>query len=120
MSKQTIQILSITCNHPSEAGHDEVYLICQADAGVPIRYPMHLADSNSMTSGDVWNLNDPNLILNFENEVLVTLWDCDENYIPALSTYLQSIDFERGSGQGSVNLTNHNDANYTVSYKFLA
>jgi hypothetical protein len=120
MEKQSIQIISITCNHTSEAGHDEVYLICQADAGIPIRYPIQLADSHPMTGGNVWNLDDPTLILNFEYEVLVTLWDCDENYIPALSTYLQSIDFERGSGEGYVHLSNPNDANYTIHYKFLS
>lgn len=119
MSKTSVQIVSITCNGTSEAGHDEVYLICQADAGIPIRFPAQLANSVSMTDSSVWTLNNPNLILNFEHEVLVTLWDCDVSYLPTLSTYLQSNDFTPGSGSGSITLSNRNGANYTISYQFV-
>lgn len=115
---QTVQILSIICNQPSKAGCDELHLVCQTDAGAPIRYPKQSANSTPMASGDVWTLNDPNLILNFESEVVVTLCDSDENCIPALSTYLQSMDFEEGCGQGRVRVINHNYADYTVFYKF--
>lgn len=119
MSKHSIQITSIKCLSNSEAGKDEVYLICQADGGVPIRYPAQLANSVSMDDNDVWTLDNPSLILNFEYEVLVTLWDCDVSYVPSLSTYLQSNDFRPGSGSSSITLSNPNDAKYTIYYTYI-
>ena len=118
MSKSSIQITSIHCHDTSESGHDEVYLVCQADAGFPIRYPAKFADAHSMASGDTWTL-DPPLTLHFKNEVLVTLWDQDISYDPNVATFLQCNDFRPGSGSGSVTLTNPNDADYTVYYTYL-
>jgi len=119
MSKHSIQINSIYCEGTSESGHDEVYLVCQADAGIPIRIPYGLNGAHSMSKDDnnPWNLD--NLILNFEYEVLVTLWDHDLNYDPNLATYLQSNDFQPGSGSGSVHLTNRNGADYTINYTYI-
>ncbi len=119
MSKHSIQINSIYCNDTSESGHDEVYLICQADGGIPIRVPYGINTSHSMSNDDnnPWVLD--NLILNFEYEVLVTLWDEDLSYDPNLATYLQSNDFQSGSGSGSIQLTNRNGADYTISYQYI-
>ena len=113
-NKSKVQITSIYCNSASELGNDEVYLICQADGGVPIRYPAQLADAHSMTKGDTWKLTDPDLVLNFENEVLVTLWDRDVSYDPTVSTYLVSNDYTPGGGAGSVRIQNPNGADYTI------
>ena len=110
-----VTLNSIKCNATSEAGHDELYLICQADARLFFRYPAALADSIQMGPGSTWSLNLP---LTFTHEVLVTLWDCDVSYIPSLSTYLQSHDFEPGSGSDSITLTNPDGASYTISYTY--
>ncbi|WP_298711537.1 hypothetical protein [Chitinophaga sp.] len=120
MTKHSIRITSIRCNATSESGitdGDEVYLVCQADGGLPIRVPGKLNSSTNMEKGDVWEPAD--LVLNFTYEVLVTLWDHDLNYDPNLASYLQSTDFEPGSGSGSRTLKNHNGADYTVSYQYI-
>ncbi|MCA9045679.1 MAG: hypothetical protein KDA69_15235 [Planctomycetaceae bacterium] len=115
-----IQINSIVCLATSESGHDEVYLICQADAGIPIRVPAQLAESHAMspsTSDNRWTFDDPQLILNYEYEVLVTLWDEDLSYDPNLATYLQSNDFQYdGTNNGSIQLSNPNGAMYTINF----
>jgi len=118
MSKNhSIQINSIYCGDTSEHSCDEVYLVCQSDAGIPIRVPAGINPSQPMKKGQTWTLDD--LILNFEYEVLVTLWDHDGKDNPNWATYLQSHDFGPGSGSGSIQLTNPNDANYTINYTYL-
>lgn len=120
MSKHSIQINSIICSDTSEGGvvdYDEVYLVCQSDGGYPIRVPAGVNARVKMEAGDTWTL--PNLVLNFEYEVLVTLWDHDLNYDPNLATYLQSHDFLPGIGGGSVRLKNHNGADYTITFTYL-
>lgn len=119
MSKPSVKITSIRCHSTSETditAGDEVYLVCQADGGLPIRVPAGVNSSQNMKHGDVWNLN---LILNFQYEVLVTLWDHDLNYDPNQATYLQSNDFVPGSGSGSKRLTNLNGADYTIDYTYI-
>ncbi|WP_343704067.1 hypothetical protein [Chitinophaga sp.] len=120
MRKHSIQVTSIYCNATSESGitsGDEVYLVCQADGGLPIRVPGKINSSENMKKGDTWKLD--NLVLNFEYEVLVTLWDHDLNYDPNLATYLQSNDFQPGTGSGSKRLSNRNGADYTISYTYI-
>lgn len=121
MSKHSIKITSIHCNATSESdvsAGDEVYLVCQADGGFPIRIPAGINASQNMKKGDTWTLNDQ-AVLNFQYEVLVTLWDHDLNYDPNLATYLQSNDFVPGTGSGSKRLTNLNGADYTVYYTYI-
>lgn len=120
MSKHSIRVNSIVCNATSESGitdGDEVYLVCQADGGLPIRVPGKLNSSENMEKGDTWQLSD--LVLNFEYEVLVTLWDHDISYDPNFATYLQSADFEPGTGSGSRRLKNHNGADYTIHFTYI-
>lgn len=118
--KTKIQISSITCNSTSEAGHDEVYLICQADGGVPIRYPPHPSNYQSMSAGDQWTLSDPSLTLDFEYELLITLWDCDVSYDPTLATflcchqYVWNGDLLQPGAQQATPATNPNGASYTL------
>jgi len=88
-----IKIESIKCLSASEnAGpkefHDEIFLICQADGGVPIRYPHDLASSKPLTANETWILDDPELVLTFQYEVLITIWDVDVSYDPTVSTFL--------------------------------
>ena len=126
MSKHSIQITSIECGGASESditNGDEVYLMCQADAGYPIRIPAGINAANNMKKGDTWTFDEEVLILNFEWEILVTIWDHDLDDDPNLATYLQSHDFEpRKSSEattGSIQLTNHNGADYTIHYTYL-
>jgi hypothetical protein len=116
MSKHSIKITTILCNSTSESGHDEVYVICQSDAGLPIRFPTGINEYTQMTSKTSWSLNET---LNFEYEVLVTLWDEDLSYDPNLATYLQSNDFRPGTGSGTLRLTNRNGADYSISYTYI-
>lgn len=113
----SVQITSIYCEETSELNTDELFLVCQADGLLPWRIPSKINDSHHMEKGKTWVLD--NLILNFHFEVLVTLWDHDLNYDPNLLTYLQSTDFEPGSGSGSRTLKNWNGAVYTVNYTYL-
>jgi hypothetical protein len=136
-----LKIVSITCNSPSEnVGsndfNDEVFLICQSDAGHAQRYPPYseklehpyedISLVNSMTTGDIWTLTDPELVLEFEYEVLVTLWDRDSTRVPKYDTYLQSNDYQAGTtfttslDQQSVTLTNPNGASYTIVSQVVA
>ncbi|MEP0263811.1 hypothetical protein [Dokdonia sp.] len=127
MSKHSIKIKSIYCTAPSELNitdGDEVYLVCQADGGIPIHIPGGLNEAHNMEAKDTWDLIDDkgnHLILNFEYEVLVTLWDHDLNNDPNLATYLQSHDFEPGSGSSSIHLQNKRDnkADYTIYYEYI-
>ncbi len=121
MNKHSIRLDRIYCTHPSESNissGDEVYLVCQADGGLPIRIPAELNSSHSMKAGDTWDLNQ--LVLHFRFEQLVTLWDHDAvPYDPNLATYLQSHDFQPGTGGGSLRLTNRNGADYSIFYTYL-
>lgn len=124
-----LKITSIKCNSPSENGvfkefNDEVYLLCQADGGVPIRYPMCLTDSHSMTTGNTWVID--NLILNFEYEILITLWDVDVTLDPQVGTYLVSHEYcYNGDNmkEGNHSVTpgkNPNGASYTINSTALS
>lgn len=121
--KHSIKLTSIKCDGSSEPGitdGDEVYLVCQADAGLAIRFPEGINEGYNMESGSTWSLNnDEGLILNFDYEVLVTLWDHDLNYDPNVATYLQSVDFEPGTGSSYIHLKNPNGADYKVYYEYL-
>ena len=122
--KTKIQITKIHCTSTSEPGSDEVYLICQADGGIPILYPYKLANPTnhpgSMSSGDDWILNNDgnDLVLNFEHEVLATLWDSDVDDDLTVSSFLGSCDYTPTNILSSVVIQTPGkdgfNANYTV------
>ena len=118
MQKHSVQITKIHCSSTSESSTDEVYLMCQADAGLAIKYPFGINAKHDMDKGDNWEITPP-LVLNFQYEALLTLWDHDMNDDPNLDTYLQSHDFQPGSGSGSIALSNRNGANYTIYYTYI-
>jgi hypothetical protein len=121
MSKHSVQINSIQCNATSEhdvTGGDELYLTCQADGGLPIRVPGDPNTSHSMEKGYTWKLD--NLVLNFDYEVLLTLWDHDLNDDPNLATFLQNYDFVPGGVSGNKQLKNYNGADYTIYFTYLS
>lgn len=121
--KRKIQITSISCYNTSEHGHDELYLLCQPDAGFCIRYPSGLGSTISVESGKQYNFKKP-FYLEFETEVLVTLWDQDTPFVPSLATYLISYDFissELTTGKNyKVGIKNPNGAEYKIEVTVIA
>jgi len=116
-----IIITSITCNGTSDVGNtnDEVYIIYQADGGVPVRTP--LAPQNMNTQSDprsntlhVWDVN---LTLSFDHEVLVTLWDQDSTLVQSASDFLVNFDFTSSQPPASQSMSNYNGADYTITAK---
>ncbi|MGO1242877.1 MAG: hypothetical protein ACTMH4_02260 [Sphingobacterium sp.] len=121
MSKQhSIRIKSIYCGGTSGdkgTSSDELYLVCQSDAGIPVRVPAGFNKSYSMQKGKTWELD---LVLGFDYEVLVTLWDHDLPFDPNTADYLQSYDFVAGSGSGSTKpLKNLDGAEYTINFTYI-
>lgn len=121
-SKTKLQITSIVCNAPSEGTHldgllaDEVYIYCQCDGLMVLRYPTKLGTATSMTKGDTLSFDGTPFVLDFEHEALVTLWDCDVTYYATVSTYLVSNDYTPAdaTGEKATNIKNPNGADYTI------
>ena len=123
MSKHSVRITSIYCNASSEPNltdGDEVYLICQADGGIPIRIPAAINSSHNMKAKSSWSFD--NLILKYDYEVLVTLWDHDVMFDPNTATYLQSNEFISGTigGASAKQLKNLDGADYMIYYTYLS
>lgn len=123
----TIKLTSIICYATSENGlieeyNDEVFVIYQSDAGIPVRYPTtgyQRMNPTADPTNDVvqtWNISD--LEISFENEVLITLWDNDsptgELNEP---TFLINKDYRSDNYMDllSFNMKNRNNANYTIN-----
>lgn len=115
--KHRVTVTSITCKNTSESPHnDEVYIIYQADAGLPIRFPEDTSVISMNVSGSgettTWN---PNLQLDFDHEVLVTLWDRDSDIGLISPSFLANIEYRADYFVSSFDMTNHNDAHYVIS-----
>ncbi len=116
-SKHAVVITKISCHGQSESGHDEVYLTYQADGSFVSHFPDY-GDYKSMNDGDDWY---PNLTLEFDNEVLLCLWDQDLKYVPSVATFLQCQVFvpeDRGY-KNEVKLKNPNGADYHVHFTYI-
>ncbi|HEX6084024.1 MAG TPA: hypothetical protein VF266_05835 [Thermoanaerobaculia bacterium] len=113
MSSITVTLDSITCHGVSEGSHhDEVYVVYQPDAGFPHRIPRNPLNHQSMQGGDVWTIGQS---MTFTRDLLITLYDQDESFLPALSDYLVSWDYTADAIPQTVSLTNPNGASYTLS-----
>lgn len=115
----SIKITSIQCHGTSELGNlnDEVYIIIQADAGLPIRFPIvgtQNMNTSSDSSNDTKQTWDVNLVLDFDHEVLVTLWDSDPG-TDRTSDFLINCDYSSPNPPASYQMINHNGANYTIN-----
>jgi hypothetical protein len=128
-NKTKIQITKIHCNGTSEPLSDNLYLICQADGGIPIIYPPGLANLSkhpyAISSGQTWTLPDgevatTDLVLNFEHEVLVTLWDSDLDDDLTVSSYLGSYDYTPNNIPASVEIKTPGDLGYNADYVLYA
>lgn len=122
MNKHSIKITSIRCLGTSESnitGGDELYLVCQADAGIPVHMPFGNQEGKQMKSGDTWELeDDEGILLNFEYELLVSLWDYDFNDTLNNSTFLQCYNFDLRTPSGTFykELENYNGAHYKIYF----
>lgn len=88
---QTMYLQSVICLNTSESGHDEVYVKYSIDGGSSTRFPSSSADPDyhSMNTDD----NNPwvtNLKLQFNNTVLIELWDSDTGGDDPLGSYTYS------------------------------
>lgn len=113
MRSISVTLDSITCNGVSEGNHhDEVYVVYQADAGLPHRIPINPLDHHSMLGGDVWSVGQT---MSFTRDLLITLYDQDESFLPALSDYLISWDYTADAIPQTMTVSNPNGASYTLS-----
>jgi len=115
--KHRVTLTSINCKNTSETPHDdEVYIIYQADAGIPVRFP----ESNSIISMNVSGSGSttdwyPNLQLDFDHEVLVTLWDRESNLGIISPSFLANSEYRADYFKSPVDMKNHNDAHYVIN-----
>lgn len=117
-TRHSVTITSITCKGTSESGNDEVFILYQVDGGLPVRYPAEKyqrmnpkADpSNNVLS--TWGLN---LDLNFDHEVLVTLWDNDSTTNWNEPDFLVNIEYRADYFTSSYEMKNDNGADYVIN-----
>jgi hypothetical protein len=98
-------IQSITCNQPSESGHDEVFFTFKPDDVYTYTYPTQ--GNLSMGSGDVWNAGRS---IWFNDSVAVELWDSDG---PSNDDSLGSVTYSV-SGFQSVATVSGSGGSYTI------
>jgi hypothetical protein len=128
--KYTVHIASIVCEATADTGNanDEVFVIWQADGGIPVRYPADNYQKMNTTAdpdSDVvstWNIPAGDLNLTFEKEVLVTLWDSTVAIDPSSSVYLMSYEYTAPginpgypASETSYTMSNHNGGKYTIN-----
>ena len=117
--KYSVVLTHISCEGTSELGgaNDEVAICYQADAGVPVRYPatgyqrMNTAADSSNDVLQTWYVN---LELDFDYEVLVTLWDQDLGGDNNTSEFLANKVYTNPTDPAaSYQMSNNNGAIYT-------
>ena len=113
-----LTINEIKCDAPCSAVQDDnLFLLIQADAGPPVRYPMLGWDD--MGAGDTMTLPDGGYVIEYSYGVIVTAWDEDSLVFKGLDSpdYLFNISVGPGSSVGSSSFTkyNHNGAQYTFT-----
>jgi hypothetical protein len=109
--RYSIRITEIECFGTSEGGHDEVFMIVQADGGAPIRFPASEPWSMSPTDNSVVY---PNFPIDFDYEALVMLYDQDTPYDNNDAEFLINRDYTSDAGQ-SYTMSNNNGAKYTIT-----
>lgn len=109
-------ITGITCDKCHSSKEDNVFLLIQADAGVPARYP--LVDSVDMGNGSTMTLPDGGYVVNFDYGVVVTAWDLDSRLFTGVNApdFLFNFYVTSGSGSASGTMSNENGAKYSYTY----
>lgn len=129
--KYTVNITSIVCENTADLNNlgshnDEVFVIWQADGGVPVPYPaVGYQEMNPTPTGDAvstWTIPNGDLNLTFEKELLVTLWDSQHKLDPSSTTYLISYEYVAPginpgypASETSYTMSNNNGAKYTIN-----
>lgn len=109
-------ITNITCNNPSSAIQDDnVFLLIQADAGPPVRYPP--IGTERMGSGDTMELPAGGYVVEYEYGVVVTAWDRDSFIFKGLDSpdYLFNIFVDTETTNSTNTKYDHNGADYTFT-----
>lgn len=109
-------ITKITCNtRHSTDKDDNVFLLIQADAGIPLRYPA--VDSVDMGDGSTMTLPDGGYTVNFDYGVVVTGWDLDSRLFTSVNAPDVLFNFYVNSGSASYSgtMSNENGANYSYT-----
>lgn len=126
--RYSVDITSIVCEATADTGgnNDEVFVIWQADGGVPVRYPatgpQNMNSTASSNAVSTWNIPSKDLRLIFEKEAVVTLWDSQHSLDPSSAIYLMSYEYTApGINPGypasatSYTMSNHNGGKYTIN-----
>lgn len=118
-------ITNITCNAPcSGVQDDNVFLLVQADAGPPMRYPP--AKSYPMGTGDTMPLpvdSDTGVTgysVNYDYAVIVQAFDLDSRVFTDIDQpdYLFNISADTQTPSGTTKKYNHNSAVYSFTVEF--
>ncbi len=111
----SVTLQSVVCNGASEGSDgirsDDIYVIWQADGGVPHRYPAATLATQPMQDGDTWNINQ---VMTFSRDLQVTIYDQDAARMPTFSDYLVSWGFTNIDIAPSSTMSNYNGASYTI------
>lgn len=107
----SVTLQSIVCHGTSE-NSDEIYVVYQADAGLPRRIPRGSLAHHDISAGQTWTLNET---ITYTRDLLITIYDQDPSKLPTLSDYLVSVDYTPTSIPPAANRTNYNGANYTIN-----
>ena len=110
MARTSITLTKIVCN-ATHRGTDDVYVVYQPDCGFPVRVPHGWENNISMDAGTSWNIN---VTMEFENDVLVTLYDADINLDPFSSDFIVCYDYTPANLPSSTTVSNLEGAKYTL------
>lgn len=109
----TITLVSVKCEATSGgSGADEVYVVYQPDAGIPIHIPRRFEEPQTMNVNDTWQINQE---MTFNRDLLITLYDHDGAITDTFSDYLVSYDYTPNSLPSSVTISNNDGARYTLN-----
>lgn len=114
----SVTIDSITCKSTTESGNDEVFIVYQVDAGVPVRHPVsgyQRMATKANASDDVVSTWLPTLTVDFDHEVLVTLWDQDARTGWNKADFLINASYRSDYFASSTDMQNNNGAHYVIA-----
>jgi len=113
MGTISVTLQSIVCNSVSEGNQDEIYVICQSDAGLPRRFPDNQPFAHKdMSSGQTWDINET---IEYSRDLLITVYDADPPEPPEFSDYLISCDYTLINIPPHFTMSNADGANYTIN-----
>lgn len=114
--KRSLRIVSIQCHGTNDTGglNDEVFIEHQADAGPQFRFPATgTVNMNTEVSSDAVQTWDVGLVVDYNFEVLVTLWDDDVGG-QSRSDFLINRDYTPDDMPTSYRMKNENGADYSI------